>query len=274
MTLLVDVGNSAIKWARMSADGELRMPQTQLHRGVDGIAARLEQQWRNKVAHGTPVIACNVADTRVVAAIEKAAHILELQPVRWMRSQTRFDGPIALTNGYCNPAQLGADRWHCLLGACSISNLQGAASSLVVVNAGTATTVDCVDADGEDAGRTKFVGKFIGGVIAPGVRLMLESLAAHTAGLPSADADFSANVADFPDNTDAAIVTGVLDAQAGLVYRIWHRFAVHLYAEPRLIVTGGYAEALLARLSMAAKIEHNLVLRGLALRAQFDAKES
>ena len=107
------------------------------------------------------------------------------------------------------------------------SNLQGAANSLVVVNAGTATTVDCVDADGDDAARTKFVGKFIGGVIAPGVRLMLESLAVHTAGLPSADADFSANVADFPDNTDAAIVTGVLDAQAGLVYRIWHRFAVH-----------------------------------------------
>ncbi len=93
----------------------------------------------------------------------------------------------------------------------------------------------------DDAGQTRFAGKFIGGVIAPGVRLMLESLALRTAGLPNADADLSANVADFPDNTDAAIVTGVLDAQAGLVYRIWHRFAVHLIAEPRLILTGGHA---------------------------------
>lgn len=273
MTLLVDVGNSAIKWARMSAYGELSTPQRMLHRGVEGIAVRLAEQWRNNVTVGTPVIACNVANVQVVAAVEQAAHMAQLQPVRWLRSQNSFDGPIALTNEYRNPAQLGADRWHCLLGACSTVNLQGAANSLVVVNAGTATTVDCVDADGDDAGRTRFVGKFIGGVIAPGVRLMLESLAVRTAGLPSADADFSANVADFPDNTDAAIVTGVLDAQAGLVYRVWHRFAVHMYAEPRLILTGGHAEALFTRLSMAADIEHNLVLRGLALRAQFDSKE-
>ncbi|MEO8187928.1 MAG: type III pantothenate kinase, partial [Burkholderiaceae bacterium] len=138
--------------------------------------------------------------------------------------------------------------------------------------AGTATTVDCVDAEGDNAARARFVGKFIGGVIAPGVRVMLESLALRTAGLPTADADFSANVAEFPDNTNAAIVTGVLDAQAGLVYRIWHRFAVHMLAEPRLILTGGHAEALSNRLSMHADIEHNLVLRGLALRAQSDAK--
>ena len=96
-------------------------------------------------------------------------------------------------------------------------------------------------------GELRFAGKFVGGVIAPGVRLMLESLALRTAGLPNADADLSANVAEFPDNTDAAIVTGVLDAQAGLVYRIWHRFAVHMVAEPRLILTGGHAQALLTR---------------------------
>ncbi len=272
MTLLVDVGNSAIKWAQMAANGELRAPQRQSHQGVSEIAACLLEHWRNSVAPGTQVFACNVADAQVVAAVEQAAQMAQSQPVRWLRSQRQFAGPIVLTNGYRNPTQLGADRWHCLLGACSTSNLQGAARSLVVVNAGTATTIDCVDADGDDE-QTRFVGKFIGGVIAPGVRLMLDSLALRTAGLPHADADFSANVADFPDNTDAAIVTGVLDAQAGLVYRIWHRFAVHLYAEPRLILTGGHAEVLLTRLSMAAEIEHNLVLRGLALRAQFDSKE-
>ena len=269
MTLLVDVGNSAIKWAQLSADGELHAAQRQLHRGATGMALRLADQWRADVPRGAAVIACNVAGPEVVAAVEEAARMLQLQAVRWLCTQRSFDGPIALINGYRNPAQLGADRWHCLLGACSILNLQGATNSLVVVNAGTATTVDCVDADGEN-GEARFTGKFIGGVIAPGVRLMLESLALQTAGLPTADADFSGNTADFPDNTDAAIITGVLDAQAGLVQRIWHRFAVRLYAEPRLILTGGHAEALFARLSMAADIEHNLVLRGLALRAQSD----
>jgi type III pantothenate kinase len=273
MTLLVDVGNSAIKWAQLAADGQLHTPQRQLHRGIDDISANLADQWRNTVARATPVIGCNVASAEVVAAVEDAARMLQLQPVRWVRSQSAFDGAIELINGYRNPALLGADRWHCLLGACSAMASQGVRKSLVVVNAGTATTVDCVDAEEDDAARPKFVGKFIGGVIAPGVRLMLESLTLRTAGLPSVDTDPLANVAEFPDNTDAAIVTGVLDAQAGLVYRIWHRFAVHMVAEPGLVLTGGHAEMLLTRLSMRADIEHNLVLRGLALRAQWDAKE-
>jgi type III pantothenate kinase len=274
MTLLLDVGNSAIKWAQLSADGQLRTPQRQLHRGVDDIAEHLADQWRDTVPHGTPVIGCNVASAEVVAAVEDAARMVQLQPVRWLRAQSAFDGAIALTNGYRNSALLGADRWHCLLGACSATTLQGVTTSLVVVNAGTATTVDCVDAEEEDATRPKFAGKFIGGVIAPGVRLMLESLTQRTAGLPSVDTHLLGNVSEFPDNTEAAIVTGVLDAQAGLVYRIWHRFAVHMLAEPRLVLTGGHAEMLSTRLLMRADIEHNLVLRGLALRAQWDAKEA
>lgn len=274
MTLLVDVGNSAIKWAQLQVDGQLRTPRRQLHRGIDGITALLVDQWRNTVARTTAIVGCNVANAQVVAAVEDAARILQLQPVQWVRSQERFDGPIALINGYRNPLQLGADRWHCLLGACSAMSVQGVTKSLVVVNAGTATTVDCVDAEEDNAPGSKFSGKFIGGVIAPGVRLMLESLTLRTAGLPTVDADFPANAAEFPDNTDAAIVTGVLDAQAGLVYRIWHRFAVRMVAEPRLILTGGYAQQLAARLSVRADIEHNLVLRGLALRAQWDVNEA
>ena len=270
MTLLIDVGNSAIKWAQLSPEGGLLSAQVQLHRGVDDIAGRLADRWCGYMTRDASVVACNVAEAEVVRAVEEAARMSQLQAVRWLRSQRSFDGPIALANGYGNPAQLGADRWHCMLGACSTSRPQGVVRSLVVVNAGTATTIDCVDAGSDGGGLTRFTGKFVGGVIAPGVRLMLESLAFRTAGLPNADAGFTESIADFPDNTEAAIVTGVLDAQAGLVYRIWHRFAVHLGVEPRLILTGGHAEALSARLSMGGDIEHNLVLRGLALRAQSD----
>jgi len=136
---------------------------------------------------------------------------------------------------------------------------------MVVVNAGTATTVDCVDRDDANSGDTR-AGRFVGGFIAPGVRLMLESLSRETAGLPHA----TGGASRFPDNTDAAIVSGVLDAQAGLVNQVWSRFAARLAAAPRLIVTGGNAAALLDRLSIEpAAIEHNLVVRGLALRARF-----
>ncbi|HET9023891.1 MAG TPA: type III pantothenate kinase, partial [Burkholderiaceae bacterium] len=95
--------------------------------------------------------------------------------------------------------------------------------------------------------------------------LMLESLARDTAGLPLA----TGAPADFPDTTDKAIVTGVIDAQAGLVERVWRRFSVALAQAPQLLLAGGHAELLAARLpaEFAPLIEHNLVLRGLALRA-------
>lgn len=263
MTLLIDAGNSAIKWAKLAADGSIGAQRWQLHRGVSGITEHLAAQWRNDVAPDEPVVACNVAGADVAAAVETAARALQLRPVRWLRAQQRFDGAFTLVNGYRDPAQLGADRWHCMLGACAWLNARGAMDSLVVVNAGTATTADCVDASVARADAVRFAGRFIGGAIAPGVRLMLESLARRTAGLPAAGGEAS----DFPDNTDAAIVTGVLDAQAGLVHQIWRRFAERLSTKPRLVLTGGNAQALRARLTIDAEIEDNLVLRGLALRA-------
>lgn len=261
MTLLIDVGNSAIKWAQQGADGGLRNPQWLWHRNVSNVDGQLLERWRGQVQAGDAVVACNVAAAGVAAAVEKAAHALQLRAVRWLQSQARFDGPFALINGYANPLQLGADRWHCMLGACAITR-----ASVVVVNAGTATTVDCIDAEHLPHGKPS--GKFVGGVIAPGMRLMLDSLEQGAAGLPAA----AGAAADFPNNTDAAIITGVLDAQIGLIERVWRRFAARLHtAEPGLILTGGNAPELLNRLSIkTARIEDNLVLRGLALRAKCD----
>jgi type III pantothenate kinase len=253
MTLLIDVGNSAVKWAWL-ADGRIGAAQRQLHRDVPDLATRLATAWQAP-ADRAEVVACNVAGADVARAVEEAVNRIGLGPIAWLRSEARFDVGPGLVNGYRDPAQLGADRWHAMLGACAL--VPGA--SLVVVNAGTATTVDCVRSDAEDA-------RFIGGCIAPGVRLMLDSLARGTAGLPRA----AGHAADFPDNTDAAIVTGVLDAQAGLVERVWRRFADSIGAEPRLLLAGGHADALLDRLprETAGLIEHNLVLHGLAVRAR------
>lgn len=253
MTLLIDVGNSAVKWARLAADGSMSVGGRALHRGGLDVVAVLSEAWSGAPAPRRAV-GCSVADAAVVAAVEHAARAAGLAEVEWVRSQDAFRGEITLVNGYLDPRQLGADRWHALLGACA--RLPG--TSLVVVNAGTATTVDCVRA-GEGSPR------FVGGCIAPGVRLMLESLARGTAGLPLA----TGASADFPDTTDKAIVTGVLDAQAGLVERVRSRFSASVGQAPRLLIAGGHAELLAARLpeELAPLIEHNLVLRGLALRA-------
>ena len=253
MTLLVDAGNSAVKWARLGPGGALGQGGRILHRGGADVAAGLAAAL-GSAARARRAVGCSVASAAVMADIERAARAAGLPGVHWMRSQPEFRGEVRLVNGYLAPHQLGADRWHAMLGACA--RLPGA--SLVVVNAGTATTVDCVSAGGDAA-------RFLGGCIAPGVRLMLEGLARGTAGLPVATGE----AVEFPDTTDKAIVTGVLDAQAGLVERVWRRFSSALGQAPRLLIAGGHAELLAARLpaDFAPLVEHDLVLRGLALRA-------
>jgi type III pantothenate kinase len=253
VTLLIDVGNSAVKWARLAADGSVSVGGRALHRGGLDVTAALSGAWKDS-PQPSRAVGCSVGTAAVVAAVERAARAVGLTGIEWMPSQASFRGEVRLVNGYLDPMQLGADRWHALLGACA--RLPG--TSLVVVNAGTATTVDCVLAGEGDS-------RFVGGCIAPGVRLMLESLARNTAGLPLA----TGAPVDFPDTTDKAIVTGVLDAQAGLVDRVWRRFSAGLDRAPRLLLAGGHAELLAARLTgeLAPLIEHNLVLRGLAQRA-------
>lgn len=267
MRLLVDVGNSAVKWS--IADGtDLAQAEFELHRGaVAGLRDRLRSAWRSR----TPLAAgvgCSVAAAAVAAEVDAAAAMSGVS-LQWVRSQPAFVGDFTLENGYRDPAQLGADRWHAMIGAChAMAQAERPASraSFVVATAGTATTVDCIEAEGSHL-------RFVGGCIAPGVRLMLESLAAGTAGLPHANGTGAA----FPDNTDDAIVSGVLDAQCGLIERIVARCAERARRQPTLLLAGGHAELLAERLRSAGGapvIEHNLVLRGLALRAPASADRS
>jgi len=253
MTLLVDLGNTALKWAMTDAAGAPAAVRVERHRGSEDFAARLAMAWRG-VPAAARAVGCSVASAAARAAVEQAAAVRGMQ-IEWLQAAARHEGTFVLVNGYRTPAQLGADRWHGMLGAC----LRAPGRSFVLVAAGTATTIDCVEvADG--------AARFVGGCIAPGQRLMLEALANRTAGLPQA----VGTAVDFPDHTDDAIVTGILDAQAGLVERLVRRFARRLGHWPAVLASGGDAEALAARLrggEFGVSIEHNLVLAGLAVRA-------
>jgi type III pantothenate kinase len=259
--LLIDVGNSAVKWAfaedssGAAAGAEPLQVQVEVHRGrVEGLRERLLAGWQRAAVDAA--IACNVAAVAVVAEIEAAALARKL-PLKWLLSESSYRGAFTLENVYRDARQLGADRWHALIGACAVQ-AQSTPVSLLVVTAGTATTVDCLEA-------VEGGWRFIGGVIAPGIRLMLESLARGTAGLPQA----SGAAAAFPDHTDDAIVSGVLDAQAGLVQRLSQRFAARLGNRPLVLLSGGHADTLAPLLRDAGielMIEDNLVLRGMLAR--------
>lgn len=254
MTLLIDIGNTALKWTLTDSAGAPGAVTVEHHHDTDDLAARLGATWRN-LPRGVAAFGCSVASVEIRCAVEAAA-AEHGAGVEWLRSEPRYAGEFVLLNGYRSPTQLGADRWHGMLGACQ----RVPQRSFVLVAAGTATTIDCVEAGSGQA-------RFIGGCIAPGQRLMLEALANRTAGLPQADG----SAVEFPDNTDDAIMTGVLDAQAGLIQRVVQRFTRRLGRPPAVLVSGGDAAPVCARLRASeidAAIEHNLVLAGLAVRVR------
>ncbi len=270
--LVIDAGNTAVKWAISDRDGH-RFMGTGLEASgaIDALDARLMSAWGGLRFRG--VYATSVADDGVNSAIERAVRACCGREVTWFQSQRHFEGRglghgVALINGYDEPASLGPDRWHALIAACA----KFPDEPLVVVSAGTATTVDCLRAQPYSAAI------FLGGVIAPGFALMRESLATGTARLPLAPEDES--LSPHGTRTAQAIASGVHYAQLGLVENVVREFAAELeqsgHEPPRLLLTGGRARALFGPLSRsvlaeravsALSLEHNLVLRGIALRA-------
>ena len=256
--LLLDAGNSALKWALADAADRAQpapiggaLARSALPSALGAELQRVQQPI--DAAFGCSVAGADLA--RALAAVVQAACGVA---VTWFASQRQFefDG-VQLRSGYRDATQLGADRWHAMLAA----RAAHPARALLVVNAGTATTVDAISADG----------RFVGGVIAPGVRLMFDSMARQTARLPRADGDLVAH----PDNTLDAITTGVLESQLGLIERRVRRFAAA--AGPvRVLLDGGNAAALRAHLAFDPALatvihEPHLVLRGVLLRARAHA---
>jgi type III pantothenate kinase len=254
--LLLDAGNSALKWVLMTVDGHVGPAHgTRRNAPPDELTASLVREWRERA--GIPVQAaygCAVASPSLMRAIEQAVLQAFALPVRWFESQPRYEhGGVVLRNGYRDCTQLGVDRWHSLIAARAAHPDR----SLVVVTAGTATTVDGVTIDGS----------FIGGAIAPGVRLMYEALAKGTARLPVSRGQLVA----YPDNTDDAIASGVLGSQLGLIERFVRNFRVE-HGTPLIVLTGGHAAQLAPYVGVGTSLpsvlrEENLVLRGVYLRA-------
>ena len=238
MILCLDAGNSRLKWG--VHDGH----RWQTHGFCD-----YRQLDDFSPCQPVRIIACNVAGAAVTEAIENLAARLGV-PLQWFRGDTTVPG---MQNDYSDPARLGADRWAALAG--TRAHHAGAA---VVVMAGTATTVDALTADG----------RFLGGLILPGINLMRRALATNTANLPDAQGRHNA----FPINTDDAIITGCIEATAGAIERMTLRLQERAAsADVSIFLSGGAADLLAPHITSALTRVDNLVLEGLANVASTDA---
>ena len=236
MRLALDIGNSRIKWGlrqdrRWHSHGAL---PTAKWPGVEALLRAHREV--------TEVWACHVAEASVAAGIEAACAAAQI-PLRWVESASSAGG---IVNRYDKPGQLGTDRWVALIGARARTT-----HPVIVVNAGTATTIDALSSTGE----------FLGGMILPGLTLMRQALHRGTAALPS---EPSGCFAPFPRNTADAIVTGSIAATVGAIESLAQTLTAHESSEVHRLLSGGHAETLQPHVKMPADRVTYLVLEGLA----------
>lgn len=271
--LLIDAGNSRVKWALVQTDG------TQTHSGAfahggqlvkgtgDPLQPRHEPDWSTLPAPGSAWLSNVAGDAvarRIDAFIDRCWPALPRTTIRSAAQQ------CGVTNRYTAPSQLGSDRWAGMIGA----RAAFPGEPLLIATFGTATTLEALNADGV----------FVGGLIAPGWSLMMRSLGEHTAQLPTLDAiaarglladdsdpastgELANRAAWFAVDTPRSLSSGCALAQIGFVERMWRDLQDEWKAPVRLVVSGGAAGELAQALGVPHTRHDSLVLAGLALIA-------
>lgn len=234
MRLLIDAGNTRIKWALAEGSHWLRSGVIET-----GTPQALAQQLAG-LANVQEICASNVAGE----AVAREICALKLGPHGAPKFLLATASCAGVHNAYARPAQLGSDRWAALIAAWRIAQ-----RACLVVNAGTATTIDSLRADGT----------FVGGLILPGIVLMQRSLTDQTQ--LSVE---SGRYAEFPDNTADALFSGAIQATCGAIAR---QHDLLEEADAPVLLSGGAATLLRPHLQLPVRLVDNLVLQGLSLIA-------
>jgi len=237
--LLIDIGNSRIKWI-WARGGELEPA-----RAGQGDFAELERACR-------PAVASRPLEVLLasVAGADRARQVTELCTVRWdlaprtLRSLAEQGG---VSNGYGEPEKLGVDRWLAIVGAVARHG-----KPVVVWDLGTATTLDAVDPSG----------RHLGGWILPGPATMLQSLVRGTKLTVPPDLEQSGGI-EPGLSTAECIRGGVLASQLGALKQFMKHVSVRLGAEPKLVVAGGAAGAVVSGLDVECIHDPWLVFHGM-----------
>ena len=244
--LLIDIGNTRIKWARF--DGErLGRQRAAVHSGWGG-----EDYARRVIGSGRRldrILVASVAGARVDRSLVLAARRARAPAPEFVVSQRRAAG---VTSGYHEPWRWGVDRFVAAIGAYHLAK----GRAVCVVGVGTAMTIDLVDA----AGRHR------GGAIIPGPTLMVDTLLKNTDGIRRrAQGGAGGGNSLFGRSTRAALVQGSRYAAAALIDRaVGEARALVRGRSPLVVLTGGGAPSVQPLVRSACVSVPDLVLRGLA----------
>lgn len=243
-SLLVDAGSSRLKWAWWSGGvlhpGDARVHNESLADPVAAIPHRLV---------GRVVVASVLAAPMRSTLIKSLKERFGVEP----EAAETTTSCCGVVNGYRDPRQLGVDRWLAMIAVCNQRSRDS-----VVVDCGTAVTIDVVDSEG----------RHLGGQIIPGFSAMtsslmrttrLESLGAQTPGL-------------LGHSTAGCVAAGIGHAVASAIERVADAVAVDTSGGADVIMTGGDAMLVSPLVRRPTEVRPHLVLEGLAMWAGQELK--
>ncbi len=275
--LLIDAGSSRLKW--LFARGDQLLPETAGSSSVEEFKENMAQ-----LPRPSAVVICSVMGAGKTAVLVSACKQNWGTQVITLASEATT---LGVHNAYEKPAQMGSDRWAAIVAA-----VQEHDAPIVIIDVGTATTIDAVDQHGQH----------LGGLIFPGPALMASALRTAT-GLgqvvdeqrlrerddcgrdnhDTADAMADAMARDRPTNrvghgvqagfnSVQAIENGIMAAQLGALAEYRRSLGTALLANPKLVLTGGGCADIMPQLEAALPdqeivFDRWLVFRGILLMA-------
>lgn len=251
-TLLIDCGNTFLKWCVF--DGKILTEQESLLHRDTSVLEIYKELIDKQSSRCKSITMVSVLGEVFLAGAKRIAEDAGMS-LADVASNVTLAG---VRNGYSEPESLGTDRLVAMVGA---FDLIDAHQACIVIDSGTATTIDAIDETGQH----------IGGVIFPGLELSLNSLSDNTEQLPKLDANeeiYEPN--GLAKNTSQAITSGCLLSLAGGIDGICNKMQKQLEgrsSQPSIkvqkIICGGAAQALLPHLESNYDLRENLVMLGL-----------
>jgi type III pantothenate kinase len=236
--LVFDIGNTRLKWAAVESTQNTGDRNKKLWAYSGSISNKsfqspeLRAELSDYISKTLPkpdaIGFCCVAGDSAIKNLQSL--FPQWQDLDWkqLKGDSPYDGIRTL---YQDPSKLGADRWAAIIGARALSS-----TNTLIINSGTATTIDLLGGNGVH----------YGGWILPGLSLMQESLQGNTAQLPLAvRSSTPATQASFGSNTDEAIISGCDAAQIGAILRAVHLAKEMHHPVERIWLDGGNAKILM-----------------------------
>ena len=241
--LLVDIGNTRIKWAHVT-NGRQSRQRAAAH--ANWRAADFADQLLGGTRRIDQVIVVSVAGPRLDRRLVSAARARGIVP-QFVATRRHLGG---VTTAYSEAWRLGADRFVAAIGAHRLAPHR----AVCVIDVGTAMTIELVTARG----------RHVGGAIVPGPSLMVESLLHSTSGILHRSSGKGAGGRLFARNTRSAIEEGARYAVAAVIDRAVAEARRTVGAPPLVLLTGGGAAVVRPLVRSAHRSVPDLVLRGLA----------